>query len=173
MNSNLEKEFFNQLLPLGNTPATRAMVAVEVNPTGGVLNLNDVFGPTGGAGHFYEFKAANIPSGSALYVAVSANPTYGVKPGNIGSSASGGAFTGMGWPMFNGDVIRGRMPYVGAELRPTLVPYAGYKATLIPAPYVHWRGSHQMPTGGTLHIRQSSLDPGGNAGDPGGFPAAY
>ncbi len=172
----IEKEFYNQILPLGNTPATRSMVAVEVNPTGGVLNLNDVFGPTGGAGHFYEFKADNVPSGGAIYFAISNSPTYGIKPNNYAGSASGGGVTGMGWPLFTNQSITGRLPFVGLERVPSLAGYpSGYaqSPTMVQAPYVHYRTNAGAPSGSVLRIRQSTLAPGKTAGERDGFPTPF
>jgi len=167
----IEQEYLNQLLPLGNSPATRAMVAVEVNPTGGVLNLNDVFGPTGGAGHFYEIKAAGIATG-AIFVAASASPTYGIQPKNFFGN---GGQTGIGWPLFPGQSVEGRMPLMKSESSPTLIGYGtgGYKSTGAPAPYIHFRAPPNMPTGATLYIRQKSITPGQDVSDKGGFPAPY
>ncbi len=168
----IEKEYFNQILPLGNTPATRSMVAVEVNPTGGVLNLNDVFGPTGGAGHFYEFKADGVPSGGAIYFAISNSPTYGIKPNNYFQGATGGGVTGLGWPLFTNQSITGRLPLVGYERVPSLAGYpSGYRQspTMVQAPYVHFRTNAGAATGAVLRIRQSSLIPGCNASEGGGF----
>lgn len=171
----IEKEFYNQLLPLGNSPATRGMVAVEVNPTGGVLNLNDVFGPTGGAGHYYEIKAVGVPSGSAVHIAAHMAPTYGIQPKNFALGATGGGHTGIGWPLRDGQSVVGRMPLVKSELSPTLAGYGtgGYRATLIPAPYIHYRATHLMPTGSALYIRQMTITEGTNVADKSGFPVPY
>ena len=171
----IEKEYFNQLLPLGNTPASRAMTAVTVSPTGGVLNLDSVFGPTGGGGHFYEIKAMGVPSGHAVFAAMSPLPTYTIEPGNTAhGGATGLVYTGMGWPLRDGQSVIGRIPFVGPELSPTLPGYTltGYRATLTAAPYLHYRTTHAAPTGSTLHVRRASIIPGDKAGDLGGFPIA-
>src|SRR3990167_3783875 len=172
----IEKEYYNQILPLGNTPATRSMAAFAANATGASVNLNDVFGPTGGAGHFYEFKADNVPSGQAIYVAVAPTPTYGINPVNTLSGGTGTTFahTGAAWPLFNGQSIVGRLPYVGRESSPTLpgYPTGGYRATFTAAPYLHFR-TNAGGTGAVLRVRQSSLVPGADAGEPKGFPVPY
>ena len=167
----IEKEFYNQLLPMGNSPASRGMTAVEVNPTGGVLNLNDVFGPTGGAGHFYELKAAGQASG-AIFVAASSSPTYGIQPKNFALGATGGGHTGMGWPLHPGQSVFGRMPLIKSESAPTLLGYGtgGYRSTGLPAPYIHFRAPPNMATGATLYIRQATSGEGQNLGELAGFP---
>lgn len=174
MTSSIEREYYNQLLPLGNTPATRGMFQVPANPTGGVVDLNTVWGPTGGAGHFLEMKAMGVATGGvSIHVAFSNSPTYTIGFGQMGGT--GGNYTGVGWPILHGETIRGRVPLVGVESSPTLAGYTltGYRATLLPAPYLHYRTPAGVATGAVLHVRQATLDPSRNAGDPGGFPAAY
>ena len=168
----IEKEYFNQILPLGNTPGTRSIVQVPANPTGGVLNMDTAFGPTGGLGHFVELKA--MASGTRIDVAFSNSPTYGIEFGNMGGT--GGNYTGVAWPLLHGETIRGRIPVVGiGSTSPTLpgYPLSGYRPTFAPAQYLHYRTPLGTPTGSVLHIRQSSLIPGQKAGEPGGFPAPY
>ncbi len=168
----IEQEFYNQILPLGNTPGTRSMFQVPANPTGGVINMDTAFGPTGGLGHYVELKA--IASGAQINVAFSNSPTYAIEFGNMGGT--GGNYTGVGWPLLHGDTIRGRIPSVGPNVTsPTLpgYPTGGYKPTLAPARYLHYRTPLSTPTGSVLHVRQSSLIPGQKAGEPGGFPAPY
>ena len=171
----VKEEFFNMMLPMGNTPATRSIVAVEVNPTGGVLDLNTVFAPTGGDGHYYEIKADGVPSGSAVLVAMNPSPTYGIRQGNFALGATGGGHTGVAWPLLNGQSVVGRLPQIGAEISPTLpgYPTAGYKATLMPAPYMHYRATHLMPTGAILRIRRVTLVAGSKASEKDGWLASY
>lgn len=171
----VKEEFFNMMLPMGNTPATRSIVAVEVNPTGGVLNLDTVFAPTGGDGHYYEIKADGVPTGTSVLVAMSPSPTYTIRQGNVSVGAAAGGVTGVAWPLLNGQSVVGRLPQIGVEVSPTLAGYStgGYKATLMPAPYMHFRGTHLMPTGAVLRIRRMTLVAGEKASDKSGWLASY
>ncbi len=170
----VEQEYFNQILPLGNTPGIRSMVAVAVPPMpsgpGAVLDLNLAFGPTGGAGHFYEITADNVPSGAAVYVAASPSPSYLCQPQNVGIGATGGC-----WPIYPNQVLRGRLPTVMVDRTPTApAGYpGGYAATLTHPNFLHFRSNSQGGTGMILRVRQSSQIPGSPAGDRGGFPAPY
>lgn len=175
----IEKEYFNQILPLANTPALRSMVAYAVPPfpsgPGAVADLNLAFGPTGGAGHFYELTADNVPSGVAVYVAASSSPSYLCRPELVGTGTTlHSGQTGACWPIFNAQTIRGRLPAVSVERSPTAIGYAagGYAATLTHPNFIHFR-ANGGGTGMVLRIRQSSLIPGENAGDRGGFPAPF
>ena len=170
----IEKEYFNQILPLGNTPSSRSMFQVPANPTGGVVNLDTAFGPTGGGSHFLELKAmgAQGGSGASIHVAFSNSPTYTIGFGQMGGT--GGVYTGVGWPLLHGETIRGRVPHVGLERSPTLAGYpGGHAATLSPAPYLHYRPRADVPTGAVLHVRQSSLLEGVRASEKDGFPVPY
>lgn len=166
----IEQEYFNQILPAGNTPATRGMFQVPANPTGGVVELAKELGPTGGS-HFMELKAMGVATGGvSIHVAFTNSPTYTIGFGQMGGT--GGNYTGVGWPLLHGETIRGRVPYVGQELSPTLPGYTltGYRATLAPAAYLHYRTQAGVATGAVLHGRWASIAPGTKVGEPGGFP---
>lgn len=166
----IEQEWFNQLFPMGNTPGVRPMTAVAVGASGGVLDLNTAFGPTG-AGGYYTAKADNVPSGHAIYIAAHPNPTYMLRPDAVvGGTGMGSNPTGMCWPLLNGQEVRGRLPSWGIDTYPTggaAIGYtgAGYRATLTAPNYLHFRGSVGMPTGATLHIMRSSVPWAGPVGD--------
>ncbi len=170
----IEKEYFNQILPLGSTPGIRSMVAVAVPPMpsgpGAVLDLNLAFGPTGGAGHFYELTADNVPTGAAVYVALSPSPSYLCQPQSVGIGQTGAC-----WPIFNQQTIRGRLPQVMFDRTPTApAGYPnGYSATLTHPNYLHYRSNAAGGTGMILRVRQSSQGPGTPAGDRGGMPAPF
>lgn len=165
----IEEEWFNQLFPIGNTLGVRPMTAVAVGASGGVLDLNTVFGPTG-AGGFYTAKADGVPSGHAIYIAAHPNPTYMLRPDAVAGSGVANP-TGLCWPLLNGQEIRGRLPSWGIDVHPTgaSVGYGatgGYRATLTTPNYLHFRGSAGMPTGAVLHVMRSSAP---FAGKPGEF----
>ena len=86
----IEKEWYNDLFPIGNTVGVRSVMAVAVGGSGGVIDLSSVFGPTGGHGGYYTAKADNVPSGHAIYIAAHTQPTYTLRP----DAVQGG--TGMG-----------------------------------------------------------------------------
>ena len=116
-----------------------------------------------------------MPSGAEVLVAMSPQPTYTIRQGNFAIGATGGGHTGIAWPLLNGQSVVGRLPQIGAELSPTLAGYAtaGYKATLVPAPYMHYRATHLMPTGAILRIRRVTLLEGTKASEKGGWLASY
>lgn len=168
MGTSIEQEFYNQIFPLANSPGMRAQAAFPTNPTGGVINLGTEFGPTGLGGHFLTAKAENLPSGAAVYLALSQSPTFGVNPGSAGPGA-----TGLGYPLFNGQEVRGRIPGGSYDRVPTLAGYptGGYTATLTGYYYLHHRVNSQAGgTGAVLRLLRSSLLPTQQPGDPGGFP---
>ncbi len=180
----IEKEYFNQILPLGNTPGLRSMIAVAVPPMpsgpGAVVDLNLAFGPTGGAGHFYEITAENVPSGAAVHVAASSQPSYLCQPFSTvatdRASLQAGQ-TGACWPIYANQVLRGRLPQVMVDRTPTApAGYPkGYAATLTHPNYLHFRAS-AGGTGMILRVRQASQIPGTPLGDPnsnGGMPAPF
>lgn len=171
----IEKEFFNQILPLANSPGVVAQIAVPTNATGGVIDLGLAFGPTGfGQGHFFTLKPDNLPSGAAVHVAASPNPTLLINPAAVGTP---GALhpTGLGWPIYQGQEVRGRLPPGGPERVPTAPGYpGGYAPTLTNYRYIHHRVNTQAGgTGMILHVMRSSLIPTQNAGDMDGFAAPW
>ncbi len=172
----IEKEFFNQILPLANSPGVTSQVAVPTNATGGVIDLGLAFGPTGfGNGHFFTIKPDNLPSGAACHVAASPNPTFLINTAAVGGP-TGLHPTGMGWPLYQGQEVRGRLPAGGPERVPTMPGYStgGYAATATNFRYIHHRVNTQGGgTGMVLHVMRSSLIPNQAAAAEDGFPSPW
>lgn len=161
----IEEEWFNQLLPIGNTPGMRPMIAVAVGPSGGVVDLNTAFGPTGAGGYFTAKAEA---SGYAIYIAASSQPTYTCRPEAVLGGTGAAGPTGICWPLMHGQEVRGRLPGFGVDVHPSgpIAGYpAGYRATMTTPNYLHFRGSAGMPTGAVLRVMRSSVPVAGKPGE--------
>lgn len=135
-------EWFNQNLPLANTPGLKNQAAFRVGPTPTSVDLRALFG-NALSGHLWTLKArAESPSGFKALFSLSSNPM------TVNSSAVGTS-SGVSWPLLDGQEIRGTL-MSGRESA------TGY-ATGGVYPFLNVRASN----GGTgwLHVYRSSVSP--------------
>jgi hypothetical protein len=140
-------EWFNQILPLSNTPGMKNQALLRVGPTSTGVDLRSLFGDA--QGHYYTLKARSAgpaaPSGVAAFcalVSLSANPLA------ISETLGGGA-TGQGWPLLDGQDVRGQL--MGGKERAS----GGY-ATMAAYTTLNVKGLTGGQTG-WLHVYRSSV----------------
>lgn len=137
------KEWFNQNLPLANSQGMKCTAALRVVPTPTSVDLRALFGNVL-SGHLFTLKArAESPSGFSVLFALSPNPM------TISGSVAGTS-SGVGWPLFDGQEIRGTL-MSGREAATGVATQTAY-------PVLNVKSGNFGGTG-WLHIYRSSVSP--------------
>lgn len=137
------KEWFNLNLPLANSQGMKNQAALRVGPTATSVDLRALFG-NAQSGHLFTLKArAESPSGFSVLFALSPNPM--TISGSVGGTSSG-----VGWPLLDGQQIRGTL-MSGREAATGIATQTAY-------PVLNVKGGNGGGTG-WLHVYRSSVSP--------------